>query len=82
MAFLYLSDTPLAADLSTFTTWFGSRYGLSTMALMVVLPALKRLGASDPALCVMGLASKAAGLCVMAFAVEKYMIFIGGLQLW
>ena len=78
VAFLYLSDTPLAVDLPTFTYWFGGWYGLSTLALMLVMPALKRAGATDVGLCVAGLVSKAAGLCLLAFSTRKFMIFIGG----
>ncbi len=82
IAYLYLTDKPREVGLSTFGLWFGLRYGLSSLALLLVLPALKGAwcggeGISDGWACAIGLASKAAALVLLGLSTKKFMIFIG-----
>ena len=51
IAFLYLSDNPLKVPFNIFSYWFGTRYGLSSLMLLVGLPILKHFGVKDWVIC-------------------------------
>ena len=80
IAFLYMKDTPLKVPFQTFSFWFGARYGLSSLALLIILPLLKKLNLSDAFVCMIGLISKMAGLIVLGLIRSKEMIFLGNLK--
>jgi hypothetical protein len=79
IVFFFMKDKPLAIEFHLFSYWFGSRQALSSIMLLLGLPALKKLaGLSDVMICALGLVSKMAGLCLLGLSTKWFMIFIGG----
>lgn len=77
IAFLFTKDKPVAIPFEVFSYWFGFRFGLSSLALLLVMPMLKRWHVSDSLVCILGLVSKIAGLCTLAFSTSVPLIFVG-----
>ena len=74
---MFLREEPLAWDVTKFSFWFGTRYGVSSLALLVALPLAQRAGASDHVVCAAGIVSKMAGLLLLAFSTNTAMGFSG-----
>ena len=80
IAFLFLREVPLTWDVQMFSYWFGTRYGISSLALLVALPLAQRAGASDHLVCAIGILSKIGALMLFAFTQNTAMGFSGELE--
>eukprot|EP00095_Tigriopus_kingsejongensis_P003106 maker-scaffold428_size174301-snap-gene-0.23 protein:Tk03106 transcript:maker-scaffold428_size174301-snap-gene-0.23-mRNA-1 annotation:"hypothetical protein DAPPUDRAFT_328004" len=77
IAFLFLKDKPMKMDLAIFSYWFGSRYGLSSLMLLVLMPILKqKWEMPDQWICLIGLISKISALILLGLSTTPLMAFL------
>jgi hypothetical protein len=77
IAFLFVREEPLVWEVRLFSYWFGTRYGISSLALLIALPLAQRAGAGDHLVCSIGIISKIAALLLFAFSTNTAMAFSG-----
>ncbi|TRY67127.1 hypothetical protein TCAL_13873, partial [Tigriopus californicus] len=76
IVFLFLKDKPIKMEFQMFSYWFGSRYGMSSLMLLVLMPILKQtLKVQDKWVCLMGLLSKMSALTLLSFSFSVTMAF-------
>ncbi|CAG0897264.1 unnamed protein product [Darwinula stevensoni] len=76
VAYLYSKDNPLNWTYSTYSYYFGVKYGLGALSLVVIVPILKRLcHFVDIHVCILGILSKQAGFLLLAFSTNTPMMF-------
>ena len=75
MAFLYTKDEPLGWSYETYSYYFGFKFGIGALVLILLSPLTRRLGMDEVTTCCVGLVSKAAGLILHGLANTTLMMF-------
>jgi hypothetical protein len=77
ITYLYTKDKPLKWNYQTFSYYFGLKYALGSLTLILGSPVLHYFKVSDHAICLVGIVSKAAGFVLMGFSTTSTMMFFG-----
>lgn len=77
VTYLYTKDEPLKWNYQTFSYYFGFKYALGSVTLILVTPILKYFAISDHVICLVGIVSKAAGCVLLSLSTTDTLIFIG-----
>jgi hypothetical protein len=77
VTYLYTKDEPLNWDYQTYSYYFGLKYALGSVTLILGTPILKYFAISDHIICLIGIVSKAAGYILLSLSTTDALIFIG-----
>ena len=77
VTYLYTKDEPLNWNYQTFSYYFGFKYALGSVTLILGTPILKYFAISDHVICLVGIVSKAAGYILLSLSTTDTLIFIG-----
>lgn len=77
VTYLYTKDEPLNWNYQTFSYYFGFKYALGSVTLILGTPILKYFAISDHVMCLVGIVSKAAGCVLLSLSTTDTLIFIG-----
>lgn len=77
VTYLYTKDEPLNWNYQTFSYYFGFKYALGSVTLILATPILKYFAISDHVICLVGIVSKAAGCVLLSLSTTDTLIFIG-----
>ncbi|XP_065577143.1 proton-coupled folate transporter-like isoform X3 [Artemia franciscana] len=75
VAFLYTHNYPLLWDYELYSYYFGLKYGLGALALLVVMPLARRYFVNDIILVVVSVLSKSFGLVLHGLSTNTAMMF-------
>ena len=76
VSFLYTKDEPLGWTYDIYSYYFGFKYGLGALVLILLSPVARRLGLHEITTCCLGLVSKAGGLILHGLANTTLQMFI------
>jgi len=77
VTYLYTKDEPLNWNYQTFSYYFGFKYALGSVTLILGTPIVKYFAISDHMICLVGIVSKAAGCVLLSLSTTDTLIFIG-----
>lgn len=77
ISFLYAKDNPLRWDYQMFSYYFGLKYAIGSLILVICTPIIKYFNISDFHICYVGIISKIAGLVLLSFSNKDYLMFLG-----
>jgi hypothetical protein len=77
ITYLYTKDKPLNWNYQTFSYYFGLKYALGSLTLILGSPVLCYFKVPDHAVCLGGIVSKAAGFVLMGCSTTSTMMFFG-----
>lgn len=75
VAYLYTKDEPLGWSYKTYSYYFGLKYGIGALSLIILSPLARRYNVQEALTCCVGLVSKSAGLVLHGFATTTVMMF-------
>lgn len=76
VTYLYTKDDPLKWNYQTYSYYFGLKYALGSVTLILGTPILKYFAISDHIICLVGIVSKAAGCMLLSLSTTDTLIFI------
>ena len=74
VAFLFTKDDPLGWSYETYSYYFGLKFGVGALSLILLSPVARYIGLQEGVTCCIGLVSKSAGLILHGFATTDWMM--------
>lgn len=75
VAYLFTKDEPLGWSYQTYSYYFGLKFGVGALVLILLSPLMRRYDIREAFVCCFGLVSKAAGLALHGFAGTTQLMF-------
>lgn len=75
VAYLYTKDDPLRWSYETYSYYFGLKYGIGALSLILLSPVARRYHVQEALTCCVGLVSKSAGLVLHGLATTTVVMF-------
>ena len=77
MSYLYCKDEPLKWTVQMYSYYFGFKYAVGSLALLIGTPLLRHFEISDHIICIVGILSKMAGFILLGLSTTDIMMFLG-----
>ncbi|CAL8099102.1 unnamed protein product [Orchesella dallaii] len=75
VAYLFARADPLKWNYQTYSYYFGFKYGLGAVVLVLAMPLFQRMGVEDSTLAILGIVSRVAALVIYGLSINTYMAF-------
>jgi len=77
VAYLFARGDPLRWTYQIYSYYFGFKYSLGTIVLLLGMPLIQRLKLKDSSICILGIISRMAGLIMYALSTNTITGFLG-----